>query len=105
MTPADGTDSSDDVPERPDTDDYDLLTFGEVAARLSEELAQRTAELDQARSEPDPDPGRIQHLEERISLLRTSRDRYRQEQQTNESFMRRFGPISGSQAGPRPRWQ
>jgi|GEM_PF-4426893 len=90
--------------ERPETDDYDLLTFGEVAARLSEELAEATAELDAMRSEASPDPERIRRIEQRIALLKFSGDRFRQEERTNESFARRFGSLSGPPCSQRPQW-
>jgi hypothetical protein len=54
---------------RPDTDDYDLLTFGEVAARLSEELAEATVQLERARGATPEDPEEIRRIENRISLL------------------------------------
>lgn len=91
--------------QRPETDDYDLLTFGEVAARLSEELAQATTELDELRGEARPDSERMGRVEQRIALLKRSLDRYRQEQRTNESFTRRFGPPSGSSSSQRPQWR
>lgn len=90
---------------RPDTGDYDLLTFGEVAARLSEVLAAATAELDGLRKQSNPDAERIRRLEQRIELLKTSSDRYRQEQRTNESFRRRFGSPAGPTSSPPPQWR
>jgi hypothetical protein len=89
--------------ERPDTDDYDLLTFGEVTARLAEELKDCTAELRGLRSADPPDADRIRHLEERIDLLRRSGERYRRDQEAGEAFTRRFG--SAISASPdQPRW-
>ncbi|MGE2692816.1 hypothetical protein [Mycolicibacterium pulveris] len=90
---------------RPETDDYDLLTFGEVAARLSEELAEATAELDGLRSEAVPDAERIQRCEQRIALLQQSVQRYRQTQQDNSAFARWFGALSGPPSDRRPRWR
>ena len=90
---------------RPETDDYDLLTFGEVAARLSEELAEATAELDSLRNEARPDAERVRRVEQRIALLKSSGDRYRQEERTNASFNRRFGSLSGPPSGQRPQWR
>lgn len=81
--------TSDD--QRPDTDDYDLLTFGEVAARLAEELAAQYDELDRLRAMTPPDPNAIRRIEERIAVLKVGADRYRHEQGTNEAFQRRFG--------------
>ncbi|BBX21693.1 hypothetical protein MTER_11040 [Mycolicibacter terrae] len=90
--------------QRPDSDDYDLLTFGEVAARLSEELVSAAAELERARNGDSADPDRIRALEERIQLLQTSKDRYRREERSNETFTRRFGSLLRPSADPRPRW-
>lgn len=91
--------------QRPETDDYDLLTFGEVAARISEELAGAVEQLERVRGETPADTDRIRRIEDRISALRRSADRYRQEQQTNASFTRRFGPLSDPPSGQRPRWR
>jgi hypothetical protein len=90
---------------RPETDDYDLLTFGEVAARLSEELTEAGAELERLRSEAHPDSERIERIEQRIALLKSSGDRYRREQSTNEAFTRRFGSLSGPAPSQRPQWR
>ena len=89
---------------RPDTDDYDLLTFGEVAARLAEELADAAEQLTRARGRIPADPGEIRRIEDRIVLLRESGDRYRREQQTNAAFTKRFGSLSGPPSGHRPEW-
>ena len=97
-----GETAGSDVPERPDTDDYDLLTFGEVAARLGEELAAETAELERVRDEDPPDAARIRRIEERIELLRVSQGRYRRDEQAKEVFARRFGPALGRSQGDRP---
>lgn len=104
MTAEEHPADADNVVERPVTDDYDLLTFGEVAARLSEELVQASGELGRARSEANPDPERIRVMEDRIALLKASADRYRRQQQTNDSFARRFGTSSGTLPDERPRW-
>lgn len=91
--------------DRPETDDYDLLTFGEVAARLAEELAEVATDLDRVRGEPQPDTERIRHLEERMALLKASSERYRREGHTNEFFKRRFGTIAAPSAAQRPQWR
>ncbi|MGE2728306.1 hypothetical protein ACQI4F_02430 [Mycolicibacterium vaccae] len=90
---------------RPETDDYDLLTFGEVAARLSEELAQATEQLAALRGQTPENSDGIRSLEERITLLRAAADRYRQEQNTSEAFTRRFGPLSNPPSGSSPEWR
>ncbi|BBZ01721.1 hypothetical protein MCHIJ_11580 [Mycolicibacterium chitae] len=100
-----GPADTESVVARPDTDDYDLLTFGEVAARLAEELAELTAELDRTRSESNPDPQRVRALEERIALLRSSGDRYRREERSEEFFKRRFGSVDIPPADQRPQWR
>lgn len=82
--------------QRPDTDDYDLLTFGEVAARLSEELACETAQLQAARDAEHPDPDRIARIEERIVTLQTGGERYRREARTNAFFNAKFGSAVGT---------
>lgn len=89
---------------RPESDDYDLLTFGEVAARLSEELSSEAAELERLRREAHSDPNLLRRLEERIALLKTAANRYRQEQQTNDAFSRRFGSLPET-GGDRPVWR
>lgn len=90
---------------RPETDDYDLLTFGEVAARLAEESAAAARELEQVRADTPENTDEIRRLEDRITMLRASADRYRQEQQTNESFTRRFGPLPDPSSGTTPEWR
>lgn len=100
-----GPADAESVVARPDTDDYDLLTFGEVAARIAEELAELTAELDRTRAEPSADPERVRALEERIALLRSSGDRYRREEHTEEFFKRRFGSVDIPSADQRPQWR
>jgi hypothetical protein len=71
-------------------DDYDLLTYGEVAARLTEEMAveaDQIAELQKSGTEP----ATLHALQERFALLAASKRRYEQQAQTAEIFMRRFG--------------
>jgi hypothetical protein len=82
---------NDTLVERPESDDYDLLTFGEVAARLSELLAAERAELAQLRRTRRPDPARVRGLEERIAQLASSNTRYGDLARTNDVFTRRFG--------------
>lgn len=98
-----GGPGGDDDDLRPDTDDYDLLTFGEVAARIAEELTEQTAELERVRTSADSDPARILVLEQRIRVLQDGRDRYRQEQRTNAAFARRFVSVQEPSTGSRPR--
>ena len=76
---------------RPDTDDYDLLTYGEASARLAELLAVEQGRLVALRIQTAPDQAAIQRLEQRISLLESSSARYRQQSLTAEAFTLRFG--------------
>ncbi|OMC13096.1 hypothetical protein A5735_12940 [Mycolicibacter heraklionensis] len=89
--------------QRPETDDYDLLTFGEVAARLSEVLAAETAELEWLRREAHPDQDRIRGVQQRIERLRASQQRYSEEQRSNSAFTRRYGSPTKSSADS-PQW-
>lgn len=84
------SDPRDPTLSRPDTDDYDLLTYGEVAARLSELLVEERAALNQLMREPQPDSAEVSRLEERIRLLTASENRYRDLQETRTAFKRRF---------------
>lgn len=76
---------------RPETADYDLLTFGEVRARFAELLATERGALSRLMRERQPDPAEVSRLEERISLLAASETRYRELQNTKDAFVRRFG--------------
>jgi len=77
--------------ERPEADDYDLLTYGEVAARMSEVLAGETKALTDLRAAPNPDPHAISVLEARIAELTESKQRYEQQKATAATFIERFG--------------
>jgi hypothetical protein len=93
MTGSDPSDAVDGTMERPESDDYDLLTFGEVSARLSELVVAERAALTRMRSQPDPDEGEVRRLENRIELLTSSAQRYEEQQRTNEVFANRFGEL------------
>ncbi len=90
MTSGDG--SNDGTIERGEGDDYDLLTFDEVRARLAELLAAENDELARLRRQATPDPACVRRLEERIALLESSAARYRDMARSNDVFTRRFGP-------------
>ena len=77
--------------ERPEADDYDLLTYGEVAARMSEVLAGESKALAELRAAPSPDPHAIALLEARIAELTESKQRYEQQEATAATFIERFG--------------
>lgn len=74
---ADGTGSDDDVVvERPEDDDYDLLTFGEAGARLSEEIVKLERRIDALRR-TDATPEQLAAAEGRLALLRDAAERNR----------------------------
>ena len=84
---------------RPDTDDYDLLTYGEAAARLSELLATERDALEVLRQQADPDPAAVEGLRRRIALLEYHGARYRRQSLTAEAFIERFGFSPRSDGG------
>ena len=88
---------------RPDTDDYDLLTYGEASARLAELLAAEKDKLVALRQQADPDRALVDQLEQRIALLESSDARYRQQSLTAEAFTQRFGfrPLDPEKQKPR----
>jgi hypothetical protein len=78
---------------RPADDDYDLLTYGEAAARLAELINAERRLLGDMRSAPDPDTVAIKALEIRIELLVASSARYKSQSLSGEKFTERFGVI------------
>ncbi|MGB8402629.1 MAG: hypothetical protein WCE30_00985 [Mycobacterium sp.] len=89
--------------ERPDSDDYDLLTFGEVAARLAEERATEQHALSELRRDGQTDARQIRLLEARIALLTASEARYREQEHANTVYLRRFGTTPQAARGDAPR--
>jgi hypothetical protein len=77
--------------QRPDSDDYDLLTYGEVGARIVEVLADERGRLAELRSAVPSDAAAIQAAQVRIAQLTEAAERYRHQADTAETFMRRFG--------------
>ena len=80
-------------------DDYDLLTYGEVGARLSEEIvaeSRRIAELEASSG----DTKALEESKQRLALLQASKDRYEQHAKTADVFMQRFG-LRPRLSGPR----
>jgi hypothetical protein len=92
--------------ERAEGDDYDLLTFSEVAARLVELVAAEKDELARLRRATRPDLARVRQLEERIALLTSVEARYRDQAETKDVFTRRFGskPFAVLPDAQAPRW-
>lgn len=79
---------------RPDEDDHDLLTYGEVAARLSEEIAAEAARLreweDRAAAGEPIDDSR-DRCAQRLAQLREALARNRRQPITDANFERFFG--------------
>jgi hypothetical protein len=80
---------------REDEDDYDLLTFGEVAARLDEEiraLEGQVALLEAAGLEAaGEEPAELAKARERLARLREAAARNSRQPITDENFARFFG--------------
>lgn len=64
------------VVDRPDDDDYDLLTFGEAGARLAEEVTKQQRRVDQLRSAGATDE-QIAGAEQRLAVLQQAQERNR----------------------------
>ena len=64
------------VVERPDDDDYDLLTFGEAGARLTEEILKLERRIDAMRSAEVP-AEQLAAAQRRLDVLREAADRNR----------------------------
>jgi hypothetical protein len=84
---------------RPDSDDYDLLTYAEASARLAELLAAEKEHLVAMTANADPDGAAIDRLKQRIALLESSGERYRLQSLSADAFTRRFGFTPRKQSG------
>ena len=82
---------TDEIPvERPEDDDYDLLTYGEAGARLAEEIRRKAAELaDLEASGADHDA--IAAVKQRIADLTSAVDRQRSAAAERADFTKFFG--------------
>jgi hypothetical protein len=95
---------TDDQPaERPATeDDYDLLTYGEAAARLTDEIRKERAhlqELEERMQVTDTDLAHeIAAVQHRIDELKDAAERQTTQQREAQDFERFFGydPKAGS---------
>lgn len=79
-----------EVPQR-EGDDYDLMTYGEAAARLVELIAEERAHLEVLEGAETPDNAAIDRLQKRIALLESSNARYKQESLSAAAFTEKFG--------------
>ena len=78
------------VQAREEEDDHDLLTYGEVGARLSEEIAGQQALV--ARLEGEGAPAeQLEAARRRLALLRDAAGRNARQPITAENFERFFG--------------
>jgi hypothetical protein len=87
-------DPEDVVLAREDEDDYDLLTYGEAGARVSQEIAAERARLDDwerrmAAGEDVQD--KRDHSARRLDLLRDAARRNARQPITDENFEKFFG--------------
>jgi len=76
---------------RAEDDDYDLLTYGEVVARISEVLAEEQRLQRQLRAATPPDERAIAVEQTHIDTLLAGRERYERQHETAGVFMKRFG--------------
>lgn len=79
------------VVQRTDDEDYHLLTYGEVAARLSEVLTEERQRLADLQAATPPDAPSIAAQQARIAQLLAGRERYEHQAATAEMFVKRFG--------------
>jgi len=75
--------------ERENEDDYDLLTFGEVAARLDAEIRALAARVAQLAAEEKPE--QLAQARERLAQLREAAARNSRQPISQENFARFFG--------------
>jgi hypothetical protein len=78
----------DDAPARPEDDDYDLLTFAEARARLTEEIARVEEALDTATRAAAPD---AEQLLARLRQLLEARERNAPQRLDPAAFFDFFG--------------
>jgi hypothetical protein len=81
-----------DLVQRPeDEEDYDLLTYNEVAARLAEVLTEEREHLARMQAAEPRDTAAIEARQARIAQLVEGRERYQKQHITAQMFMERFG--------------
>ena len=80
-------------------DDYDLLTYREVAARLSEEILAESQRITDVEASGG-DKKTLEESKRRLVLLQASKNRYERHAKTADVFMQRFG-LRPRISGPR----
>ncbi len=81
-------DSRGDAPKRPEDDDHDLLTYGEVGARLHVEIEWQRQHL--AGLQADGAPG-VEEAQQRLRLLLETAERNARQPINDENFEQFFG--------------
>jgi hypothetical protein len=74
--------------QREDEDDHDLLTYGEVGARLSEELETQRALVATLEASGDPE---LESARMRLTVLEEAIERNRSDRRGSEVYERWFG--------------
>lgn len=77
-------------PQREETDDYDLLTFGEVAVRLDGEIKKLSAEVASLEA-ASPETEELSKARARLEQLRAAAARNSRQPINDENFARFFG--------------
>jgi len=76
--------------ERPEADDYDLLTYGEAGVRLAEEIQREATRLTELES-AGADDVEIAAVRRRIEDLKAAAQRQRAASEASADFTRFFG--------------
>ncbi|CAJ62198.1 MULTISPECIES: hypothetical protein [Frankia] len=79
------------VPQREDTDDQDLLTYGEVAVRLAEEVRAQAVLVTELEGAEPVDAERVARERARLAALRDAQERNSRRPINDENFERFFG--------------
>jgi hypothetical protein len=84
--------------ERPEADDYDLLTYGEAAARLSEVIVEERSTLESLEQKSGDNAPDIAKSQQRLSLLIERQERLARTRANGEELRRVFSPAPGCAA-------
>jgi L-rhamnose isomerase len=77
--------------ERPDEDDYDLLTFGEAGARLEIEVRKMRAQVRELEAATPRDEPAVREAKARLSALEEGAERNRAQPINDANFEKFFG--------------